>query len=164
MTVGLSLVPSSPPPLPCEIPASPAEMRRRIGEATEVIRGVVASSRVIGLDPPHEAQRETEFLFKVAEVMTGSMRAGGELVITATGSVEALLPAGVEHIVLLTRARPRQGHERYAVLGGPLGRFALTGDVCRLECFRRGEVVAVAEMPRVRFESILSAAMERPDS
>lgn len=135
-------------------------MRRRIGEATEVIRGVVTSSRVIGLDPPHEGQRETEFRVKVAEVMTGSMRAGGEILITAIGSVEAVLPAGLEHVVLLIPTRPRQGHERYAVLGGPHGRFALTGGVCRLECFRRGEVVAVAEMPRDRFESILSAAIK----
>lgn len=163
-TVGWSSVPSTPPPLPCVIPDSPAEMRHRIGKATAVVRGTVVSSQVIGLAPPHARQRETEFRFNVAEVMVGGLQGGTEVLIAAIGSVELLRPVGVEHVVfLLLPNRPREGRERYAVLGGPLGRFALWGDVCRLECFRRGRVVEVAEMPRARFEVVLSAATRNED-
>lgn len=153
----------TPPPLPCAIPDTPAEMRRRIGIGTEVVRGEVISSRVIQLDPSDASQRETEFGFEVAEVIAGLLQPG-EVLIAAYGSVEPLLPAGVEHVVFLHPTRPSGGYERYAVLGGPRGRFALEGDVYRQECFRRGTVVEVAEMARDRFESILSEAIRPPTS
>lgn len=153
-------MPSTPPQLPCEIPASPAEMRRRIGKSSEVVRGVVTSSRVIDSGPSGDRRRDTEFRFKVGEVMTGGLHAGTEVLITAIGSVQALLPVDVEHVVFLMPTQSREGHERYGVVGGPLGRFALMESVCRLECFRRGEVVEVAEMARDRFEEILSAATQ----
>ena len=153
----------TPPPLPCEIPDSPAEMRRRIGGSTDVVRGAVTASRVIQLDPSDTSQRETEFSFEVAEIIAGRLQPG-EVLIAAYGSVPALLPVGVEHVVFLHPTRPSAGHERYAVLGGPRGRFALDRDVYRQECFQRGAVVEVAEMPRDRFESVLSEAIRPPTS
>jgi hypothetical protein len=138
-------------------------MRRRVGIGTEVVRGEVISSRVIQLDPSDASRRETEFRFEVAEVVAGLLQPG-EVLIAAFGSVVSLLPVGVEHIVFLHPTRPSGGYERYAVLGGPHGRFALEGDVYRQECFRRGTVVEVAEMARDRFESILSEAIRPPTS
>ena len=67
-------------------------------------------------------------------------------------------------VVFLHPTRLSAGHERYAVLGGPHGRFALDRDVYRQECFQRGAVVEVAEMPRDRFESVLSEAIRPPTS
>ena len=153
----------TPPPLPCEIPDTPAEMRRRIGVGTQVVRGAVSSSQVIQLDPSDASRRETEFRFEVAEVVAGHLEPG-EVLVAAIGSVEALLPVGVEHVVFLHPTGPSGGRERYAVVGGPSGRFALDGDVYRQECFRRGAVVEVAEMPRDRFESVLSEAIRPPTS
>ena len=153
----------TPPPRPCEIPDTPAEMRRRIGIGTEVVRGEVISSRVIQLDPSNASRRKTEFRFEVADVIAGRQQSG-EVLIAAIGSVEALLPVGVEHVVFLHPTRPAGGHEEYAVLGGPRGRFALEGDAHRQECFPRGAVVEAAEMARDRFESILSEAIRPPTS
>lgn len=124
-----------PPQLPCVMPATADELRPLLRESDAVVQGTAEQVSVYPLPAPYNGEMQTDFLFRVQKVISGTLSTDNGLIhVVEIGSVASILPIGVQHILFLGAAPALHETQAYAIREGLHGRFIIAGGLVSLEC------------------------------